>query len=351
MKQLSLISDAQNRHVDFCRHLAGSFFVRVITPDECTQTEPDALVFVDIDMNSPHYADNLRDWLQHRPKDSMAIFAVDKGSRLQTVRAYSIGATDVVFRPFTGKILLEQLLQNGSSLRLSRAASEIKNTGVVASITALQSIFLCASAGTPLNSQAIANAGQALIEQIEEHGFVDWVRAVRVHHDQTYQHCLLVSGAAAAFGLQLQFGQADRKRVAMAGLLHDIGKAKIPVAILEKPDKLDDEEMAALMGHTVVGHEALQTVRGLHPEMLDVVLHHHEYIDGSGYPHGLRGSEISDLTRVVTIADVFGALIERRAYKTPMPGRDAYQVLLDMGTKLDRDLVRAFRPLSRAQFE
>ena len=73
-----------------------------------------------------------------------------------------------------------------------------------------------------------------------------------------------------------------------------------------------------------------------------MVVHHHEYLDGSGYPHKLSGSEISDLVRIITIADVFGALIERRSYKPPLTGDAAYKILLDMGPKLDKDLVRAF---------
>jgi HD-GYP domain-containing protein (c-di-GMP phosphodiesterase class II) len=83
--------------------------------------------------------------------------------------------------------------------------------------------------------------------------------------------------------------------------------------------------------------------------MVDVVLHHHEYLDGSGYPHGLKGSEISDLLRILTIADIFGALIERRSYKPPLPGEVAYQVLLDMGPKLDKDLVREFHGISQVK--
>ena len=81
--------------------------------------------------------------------------------------------------------------------------------------------------------------------------------------------------------------------------------------------------------------------------MLDIVLHHHEYLDGSGYPHRLQGKEISDFVRIMTISDVFGALIERRSYKPPLPADAAYQILLDMGPKLDRDLVRAFKPVSQ----
>jgi len=80
-----------------------------------------------------------------------------------------------------------------------------------------------------------------------------------------------------------------------------------------------------------------------------MVVHHHEYLDGSGYPHGLAGGELSDLVRLVTIADVFGALIERRAYKAPLSSEAAYQVLEGMGSKLDTDLVREFRPFAKAR--
>ena len=99
--------------------------------------------------------------------------------------------------------------------------------------------------------------------------------------------------------------------------------------------------------HPQFGHDALKTMSGLPPEMLDMVVHHHEYLDGSGYPHGLGSKEIADLVRIITISDIFGALIEWRSYKPPMSGRDAYQVLLDMGPKLDQDLVNAFLPIAQ----
>jgi HD-GYP domain-containing protein (c-di-GMP phosphodiesterase class II) len=82
-------------------------------------------------------------------------------------------------------------------------------------------------------------------------------------------------------------------------------------------------------------------------EMLDMVVHHHEYLDGSGYPHGLHAHEISDLVRVITISDIFGALIEKRAYKPPFTGAAAYKILCDMGPKLDKDLVREFEFASK----
>jgi len=88
-------------------------------------------------------------------------------------------------------------------------------------------------------------------------------------------------------------------------------------------------------------------MQGIDPDMLDMVVHHHEYLDGSGYPHGLEAHQLSDLVRMMTIADVFGALIERRSYKAPMAGAEAYQILENMGQRLDRDLLREFQPISR----
>jgi putative nucleotidyltransferase with HDIG domain len=170
---------------------------------------------------------------------------------------------------------------------------------------------------------------------------------VRHHHSQTYQHCLLVTGVAVTFGRQLGFSNVDKRKLAFAGLLHDIGKAKIPLAILEKPGPLDAVETEVMKQHPLLGFETLRDMQGIDPDMLDMVVHHHEYLDGSGYPHGLEAHQLSDLVRMMTIADVFGALIERRSYKAPMAGAEAYQILENMGQRLDRDLLREFQPISR----
>ena len=89
----------------------------------------------------------------------------------------------------------------------------------------------------------------------------------------------------------------------------------------------------------------LRSVPDLAPQMTDMVIHHHEYLDGTGYPHRLSNGQISDLVRVMTICDIFGALLERRSYKPPMAADAAYRILLDMGPKLDPALVRAFQPI------
>ena len=98
--------------------------------------------------------------------------------------------------------------------------------------------------------------------------------------------------------------------------------------------------------HPVVGYEVLRADGGVHSEILDAVRHHHEYLDGSGYPDGLSAGSISDIVRILTISDIFGALIEDRRYKPCMPRQQAYEILQRMPGKLELPLLEAFRDIA-----
>jgi HD-GYP domain-containing protein (c-di-GMP phosphodiesterase class II) len=138
------------------------------------------------------------------------------------------------------------------------------------------------------------------------------------------------------------------ERLGLAAMLHDIGKASIPLAVLDKAGRLSDEERKLIETHPALGFEALDRTPGISREILDVVRHHHEYLDGSGYPDGLCGESISDLTRIVTISDIFAALIERRSYKPTMSREKAFEILRSMHDKLEMPLVSAFRRVAIA---
>jgi HD-GYP domain-containing protein (c-di-GMP phosphodiesterase class II) len=151
---------------------------------------------------------------------------------------------------------------------------------------------------------------------------------------------------AVGFALDIKVPNADVKRLGLAATLHDIGKAGIPLSILDKPGRLDQSEEEFMKRHPVIGCELLKDLPGISPEILDGVRHHHEYLDGSGYPDALTAPEISDLVRLLTISDIFAALIESRPYRPAMPRQDAYNILCAMDGKLERSLVRAFRDVA-----
>lgn len=209
----------------------------------------------------------------------------------------------------------------------------------------LTRIFDLGSSGRTITPEVITAGADLIEEALRKADVRSWLDVVWRFDDATHQHCLLVAGLAAGFGMHLGLRPADCRQLTEAALLHDIGKSRIPLVILNKPGRLDAGEQALMRDHPVLGDEMLRG-QGFPALMLTVVRSHHELLDGSGYPDGLWGDAIPDLVRLITICDIFGALIERRPYRAPMSGVEALTILEEMGDKLDRDLVRAFRPIA-----
>lgn len=190
---------------------------------------------------------------------------------------------------------------------------------------------------------ALVNDGlEPILGAIGQGGLSAWLDTVRAYDDATYQHCLLVAGLAATFAIDLGFSDADRQQLVRAALVHDVGKAKIPLEILNKAGSLDGAERAVMREHAALGHQILVQAGGFDDAVLKVVRHHHELLDGSGYPDGLAGGAIDDIVRLITVCDVYAALVERRPYRASMPAAAAMAILHSMDCKLDRALVRAF---------
>jgi putative nucleotidyltransferase with HDIG domain len=204
-------------------------------------------------------------------------------------------------------------------------------------------MFTAIRNGKLINLADAENATSQIIHGITQNGLGAWMDDVRRYHQGTFQHCLLVTGVAVGFALDLKFTYPDVKRLGMAATLHDIGKARIPLSILDKPGRLEPLEDEIMKRHPVIGYELLKDLAGISPEVLDGVRHHHEYLDGSGYPDALTAEKISDLVRLLTISDIFAALVEHRPYRPAMSREHAYKVLCEMGGKLEGSLVKAFR--------
>lgn len=181
-----------------------------------------------------------------------------------------------------------------------------------------------------------------ILDAVGEAGLGAWLDTVRAYDDATYQHCLLVAGLAATFAITLGFSLRDREHLVRAALVHDVGKARIPLEILNKAGPLDAGERTVMRTHAALGHAILIEAGGFDESLLAVVRHHHELLDGSGYPDRLSGGEIPDIVRLITVCDIYAALVERRPYRAPMPAAEAIRVLRGMEGKLDMALVRSF---------
>jgi putative nucleotidyltransferase with HDIG domain len=133
--------------------------------------------------------------------------------------------------------------------------------------------------------------------------------------EYTYLHSVAVCALMVNLSRQLQLPEKEVRDMGVAGLLHDIGKMVIPETVLNKPGRLNDEEFAIVKAHPERGYELLAQGVGIPDAALDVCRHHHEKVDGSGYPFGLTGEQMSQAAKMGAICDVYDALTSNRAYK------------------------------------
>jgi len=131
----------------------------------------------------------------------------------------------------------------------------------------------------------------------------------------TYMHSVAVCAMMIALGRQLGLAEAAVRDAGEAGLLHDMGKALVPMDVLNKPGKLSEEEFAIVRQHPALGHQLLSKASGVSAVALDVCLHHHEKVDGTGYPKGLAGDNISLFAKMGAVCDVYDAITSNRPYK------------------------------------
>jgi putative nucleotidyltransferase with HDIG domain len=275
------------------------------------------------------------------------VFVVDAKNRLAVVQALALSATHVLESPVNNHALLDALglLETPRPLPAAvRSAQEVSAGGA----RSLASMFADARGGRRVDVADAKQAAARIAGSIAEDGLTNWLKEVRHHHEGTYQHCLLVIGVAVEFGLKIGLRGVDIERLSFAAMLHDIGKAKIPLSVLDKPGKLNTCERALIETHPAAGYDVLKETPGISEEVLDAVRHHHEYLDGSGYPDGLCASGIADIVRILTISDIFAALIEDRRYKPVMPRPEAYDVVWGMRGKLEAPLVAAFKQVALA---
>lgn len=182
-----------------------------------------------------------------------------------------------------------------------------------------------------------------LMKAIEENEAVAVdVSALKVSDEYTFKHSVDVATISMIVAKKYGLSEKEVYEIGVAGLLHDVGKSKIPTELLNKPDRLTDEEFEFMKQHSLLGYSILKDKDDLTEDILMGVLQHHEKINGSGYPMGVTIEKIGIYAKIIAVADIYDALVTERPYKKAFSQRDAVEILMSMTDELDIEALRSF---------
>lgn len=230
----------------------------------------------------------------------------------------------------------------GKPVRLEHGvARRVLEAGRVNIKALLQSARTGQMLDTESAEETVASCVQTILANPEA---MLWMTRIKHQNEYTAEHCLNVCVLAIAFGRHLRMDEQELHLLGLCGLLHDVGKMRIPPEILDKPGRLTAEEFEIIKGHTLSGHQLLEeTGKGLHALTLDVALNHHERPDGGGYPRGLGLHELSEFSRIITIVDAYDAITSNRCYAREQPSADAQKIIFqNRGGQFDEELALHF---------
>lgn len=195
---------------------------------------------------------------------------------------------------------------------------EVKRAAVLCnrSKEAVQSMFKEARMGKAVDAEACMPLVNDIASSVYRNpGALVSLARLKQADEYTYMHSVAVCALMVALGRTLGMDEAQCREAGLAGLLHDLGKAATPLEVLNKPGKLTDDEFKIIKQHPVLGYEMLLTGKSVSPIALDVCRHHHERMDGTGYPDRISGDQLSLMARMGAVCDVYDAVTSNRPYK------------------------------------
>lgn len=168
------------------------------------------------------------------------------------------------------------------------------------------------------------------------------ISTLKTSDEYTFKHSVDVATISMIVAKQQGLSPEEVREIGVSGLLHDIGKTKIPNAILNKPGKLDDDEFAIMRQHSTYSYNMIKDRAEFSPAVCLGVLQHHEKINGSGYPMGVSAEKICPYAKILSVADIYDALVTERPYKKAYSQRDAVEMIMSMTMELDITAMKSF---------
>lgn len=196
------------------------------------------------------------------------------------------------------------------------------------------------------DASMLYKTGDHILNSIDNNSpndILDCITKVQSPEDYTYIHSVNVSFLSTLIGKWLEFPREELKELAISGLLHDIGKSKIPFELINKPDKLTDEEFEELKKHSLYGSEIVENIGGFSESVISGILMHHERENGTGYPEGMKGDSIHVFGKILAITDIFSAMTSKKIYKDSiLPLKALNHFKKQQSQELDSNILNLF---------
>lgn len=209
--------------------------------------------------------------------------------------------------------------------------------------SAVMSMFSEVRLGKALDAEQC----RPLVEEISKSvlrnpGAIVSLARLKTKDDYSYMHSVAVCALMVALARELGKDEQACREAGLAGLMHDMGKALMPLEVLNKPGRLTEDEFAIMKTHPERGHRLLADGKGAGATALEVCLHHHERPDGKGYPHGLAGDQVSELARMGAVCDVYDAITSNRPYKAGWDPAESIAQMASWKGQFDETIFAAF---------
>ncbi|MDA8231076.1 MAG: HD domain-containing protein [Magnetospirillum sp.] len=257
-----------------------------------------------------------------------------------------MGADAFLIRPYRRSALIRsvsRLVNKSTEAKWERLAPESREC-LRKTVDLYNGISDVIDKDEPISYGDVKRACEPLLAVVQTSTYKSMLAGVRDHDNYSYVHSMRVATFLSVFGHAIGLKDGDLMVLATGGLLHDLGKMQIAHEVLNKPGKLEPEELEIMRSHVIRTLDVLDGCPDLPKGVMTIAGQHHEKLDGTGYPCGLKGSQLNELARMASIVDVFSALTDRRVYKPPMPPEEALGIMTaGMGNHLDRDLLARFR--------
>lgn len=212
----------------------------------------------------------------------------------------------------------------------SKISEKVRVSILTSTRTFLNDVFNGKTPDLAVCELASENLVKEVTTKIDE---VQYLGQLRVFDEYTYSHNVNVSALSVALAIKIGLSEQEIKDLALAALLHDIGKMRIPKEVLNKPGRLTDKEFEIMKLHAPLGYKVIKDELNLPFHISRVALEHQERFSGGGYPKGILGDQMSTFSQICSIADVYDALVSKRVYKPAKTSQEAIKIMLSEGSK------------------